>query len=181
MAARFAAIFICRARVYPQRAAIDDQGDDAVAAEANPQTSLTIVSSMDDGPVDVPSLPNVKVLSGISWSELMRLMASSHFLLMPSWFESYGNVYIEAMSQGCVPLALDNPVQRELIGPYGILVSSQEPEEIRAALSQAMAARDTYQQKALAGLQNYKDKHAPEVIAQQFYSVLSGAKTGVRK
>ena len=68
---------------------------------------------MDDGPIDVPTLPNLRTMRETVRADVLKLMRESHVLIMPSAFESYGFVYIEAMSQGCIPLALDRPVQRE--------------------------------------------------------------------
>jgi glycosyltransferase involved in cell wall biosynthesis len=141
----------------------------------NPESSLTIVSTMDDGPVEVPNLSNITLRGETSRADVLRLMAQSHFLLMPSSIENYGFVYLEAMSQGCVPLAIDRPVQRELIGEHGILVSSQQAEEIRTAMCQALADRNKSCGKALSGLQHYKRKHAPEVVAQQFSEAIRAA------
>ncbi len=136
--------------------------------EQDPELSLTIVSSLSDGPVDVPKRDNIRVLAEVTRAQVLQLMAESHVLVMPSSWESYGFVYIEAMSQGCVPLSLDRPIQRELFGGHGILVSSQEADEIRAAVSNVIENRDQYVGKAAAGLVNYKWKHSPEIIAAQF-------------
>ena len=138
--------------------------------KAHPEISFTIVSSMDDGAVEMPNLPNLTVTQNISREALMQLMRESHFLLMPSWFENYGFVYIEAMSQGCLPVALNNPVQLELIGDYGILLSSQDADEMHQALSTAIQSPEIYRQKALEGLANFEAKHTPHAIANQFAS-----------
>ena len=137
----------------------------------NANVSLTIVSAMNDGPVDIPDHPQITVLKETRRSEVMALMRSSHILMMPSWFENYGFVYIEAMSQGCVPLALDRPVQRELLGDNAILVSTQDPDEIGAAIKDALANRDKYREKARRGLERFKAKHDSAVIASQFRDV----------
>jgi glycosyltransferase involved in cell wall biosynthesis len=143
--------------------------------KANPDISLTIVSNMADGPVEIPQLDNLKVVQDISRAELFRLTSEAHFLLLPSWFENYGFVYIEAMSQGCVPLALDNPVQRELIGECGILLKSQDADEMTQTLAQAIQARDEYRRKAMIGLHNFKTRHAPAVVASLFSGAIRDA------
>jgi glycosyltransferase involved in cell wall biosynthesis len=143
--------------------------------KAHPDISLTIVSSMADGPVEIPQLANLKVVANISRAELFRLTAEAHFLLMPSWFENYGFVYIEALSQGCVPLALDNAVQRELIGHCGILLKAQDAEEMTQALRKAIQGRDEYREKAMTGLETFKSRHAPAVVASLFSAAIRGA------
>jgi glycosyltransferase involved in cell wall biosynthesis len=143
--------------------------------QAHPEISLTVVSSMADGAVEIPKLDNLRVVQNISREELFRLTSEAHFLLMPSWFENYGFVYIEALSQGCVPLALDNPVQRELIGHCGILLKSQDAGEMTQALSEAIQARDEYRQKARIGLETFKTRHAPAVVASLFSAAIRDA------
>jgi glycosyltransferase involved in cell wall biosynthesis len=143
--------------------------------KANPDITLTVVSSMADGAVEIPKLENLKVVQDISREELFRLTSEAHFLLMPSWFENYGFVYIEAMSQGCVPLALDNPVQRELIGECGILLKSQDADEMYQALKKAIQSREEWREKAMKGLQTFKRRHAPAVVAALFSAAIRDA------
>lgn len=147
--------------------------------EENPEISLTVVSSMDDGPVPIPNLPNITLLRETDRSQVLQLMANSHVLVMPSSWESYGFVYIEAMSQGCVPLALDHPIQRELIGECGILVSSQDPQEINAALRRVVRERETFFRKALVGLSTFRTKHSPQIIAGQFHSAMRTLRSSI--
>jgi glycosyltransferase involved in cell wall biosynthesis len=104
--------------------------------------------------------------------EVLKLMSESHVLTMPSSRESYGFVYVEAMSQGCVPLGLNLPIQRELLGDNGILVSSQDAEEIRSALRHVMTARELYFEKARRGVENFQAKHAAEKVAAQFHAAM---------
>jgi glycosyltransferase involved in cell wall biosynthesis len=138
----------------------------------NPGVRFTIVSRMDDGAIDIPSLPNLRLLRETNRLEVLKLMSESHVLTMPSSRESYGFVYVEAMSQGCVPLGLNLPIQRELLGDNGILVSSQDAEEIRSALRHVMTARELYFEKARRGVENFQAKHAAEKVAAQFHAAM---------
>jgi glycosyltransferase involved in cell wall biosynthesis len=137
-----------------------------------PAFSLTVISSFDDGGVTFPDLPNLKVLGELDRSEVLRHMEESHMLVMPSSWESYGFVYIEAMSRGCLPLALDRPVQRELIGPNGILVAKQDPEEIRAAVLQVIRSYDYYRERARSAADSFRTTHSPLHVANRFYDEL---------
>jgi glycosyltransferase involved in cell wall biosynthesis len=139
----------------------------------NPRMSFTIVSSLDDGYIEIPDLPNLRLLRETDRAEVLRLMAESHILTMPSSWESYGFVYVEAMSQACVPMALDRPIQRELIGENGILVSAQNSDEIHSTLKHVMATPDVYFAKALKGLESFRTRHAPEKVAAQFHAALA--------
>ncbi len=141
--------------------------------QANPKLSLTIVSSQDGGRVAIPALPNVIVRQEATRNEVLALLQQSHVLLMPSSWESYGFVYIEAMSRGCVPLAVDRPVQRELLGEHGLLVQSQDSEEIREVIRDAM--RDTGRLRSMAekGLEDFRVRFSPEAVAGEFRRVIA--------
>jgi glycosyltransferase involved in cell wall biosynthesis len=141
--------------------------------QAHPHFSLTIVSTFDDGPVDIPALPNITQLREVNRERVLELMTDSHLLVMPSSWESYGFVYIEAMSRGCVPLAIDRPVQRELLAGNGILVAKQDVTDIRTALEQACEAREELYCRARGGLREVANRHSSEAVAQRFYKTLS--------
>lgn len=131
--------------------------------------SLHVVTTHQDGYVEIPSLPSLTVESLIPHSRVIELMTASHYLLMPSSVEEYGFVYVEAMARGMIPLASDSPVQRDLLdeGRAGLLVERSGEsivEAIRAGIE------DPEKAKALAaqafGL--WHNRYAPAVIARQY-------------
>lgn len=137
--------------------------------ESRRNISLTIVSSFSDGPVDIPTGPNatITVHNESSHATVMELMAEAHILTMPSSRENYGFVYVEAMSKGCIPLAVDRPVQRELIGDGGILVGAPTAEAIAEGIAPA-ADMSWVRGKARKALQHFKRVHAPAAVAGRF-------------
>jgi glycosyltransferase involved in cell wall biosynthesis len=87
--------------------------------EAVRQSSLfTIVShfdrSFDGSRVSVPSDPRVTVHGGLPQADVLELMRESHVLVNAAHCESYGNVFLEAMSQGTLCVGPSWEVQREL-------------------------------------------------------------------
>jgi glycosyltransferase involved in cell wall biosynthesis len=78
---------------------------------------------------DASFQPQFKYLTNVTWhkelskSEVQALMLQAHVFVMPSRFESYGLVYIEAMAAGSVVLAPSWESQRELCcnGETGVL------------------------------------------------------------
>lgn len=101
-------------------------------------------------------------------------MAESHLLAMASVRENYGFVYIEAMSQACVPLAVANPVQREIIGDGGILVPESTPAAIAEGLAPAFEAV-WLRSKAEHALRRFQQVHAPQRVASRIRDVVAGA------
>lgn len=54
------------------------------------------------------STPGVQILPGVSRRELDSLYARSSLFVMPSLLEGFGQVYLEAMAQGCPVLGTEN-------------------------------------------------------------------------
>jgi glycosyltransferase involved in cell wall biosynthesis len=140
------------------------------------RVSLHVVTTFQDGPVEVPSLPGLVQESLIPHVRVIELMTESHYLLMPSVLEQYGLVYIEAMARGTIPLASDSPVQRELLdeGHAGLLVE-RSAHAIAEAVAAGLEDQDSVRELARRGMNFWKGCHAPEVIAAQFVSLASSA------
>jgi glycosyltransferase involved in cell wall biosynthesis len=141
------------------------------------KVSLHVVSSMSDGPVQVPKLPGLVHDKQVSHQRALHLMREAHYLLMPSEMEPYGWVYIEAMSQGTIPVASNTPVQRELLneGRAGWLVersASAVAEPIALGIERAESARNLASQ----AMNLWRSRYAPGVVAGQFAALLHPAR-----
>jgi glycosyltransferase involved in cell wall biosynthesis len=56
--------------------------------------------------------------------------------------EGFGMAVAEAMLAGCVPVVMDVTAMPEVVGDAGVLVSSQEPDEVAAGIERALEAGD---------------------------------------
>lgn len=141
----------------------------SLSPAAQKQIHLTVVSKQVDGEVETPALQNLKVFSGLPHNDVLRLMRESDVLIMPSRFESYGLVYIEAMSQGLVPIVPNWEVQREIVdsGSAGIITSG-DPSEIAAQLEHLCDDNDFRARLALAARARYENCYSPQVVAATF-------------
>lgn len=130
---------------------------------------LTIVSNFADGLVDVPDLPNVKLLGEAPRSQVRELLEVSHMQLMPSHFESYGWIYLEAMANGCIPMACDQPTQREILdsGRAGLLVRT-DGAKIEDALTLYMKNPDRLLPLAMNASRRCRTHYLPDVVAREF-------------
>jgi glycosyltransferase involved in cell wall biosynthesis len=137
---------------------------------------LTIVSGLIDGPVEIPRKPNLELIEELRVAEVQELLARSHFLLMPSRFESFGWVYLEAMAQGAIALATEAPVQAELLaqGRAGLL-TEPTPEAIVTAIEQASAKPEVWLQRALDGYDFAHAEFSPAAVAAKLRGVFEEA------
>ncbi len=130
---------------------------------------LKIVTNFADGQITVPDLPNVELLAETSRAEVRSLLEASHMLLMPSHFESYGWLYLEAMAAGCIPVACDRPTQREILdeGRAGLLVAS-DADRIQETLSRYLPSQERMLSLALSGNRHCRARYFPDVVAREF-------------
>lgn len=124
------------------------QGDPDYAAET---VALAAELGIDD---------RVAFTGAVSDSRLQSILASSHVCCVPSQYEAFGMVYLEAMEQGVVPIASSVGGARECIrdGESGFLLRPERPQKIAARLAlldtdrerlaamgtKALAAADTH-------------------------------------
>ena len=83
------------------------------------EITLDIVGPVDDEAywqkckgiiAEMPKNISVKTLGAYPNNEALRLMADSHFFVMPTLNENFGYVFIEALAAGCPILVSDNTV-----------------------------------------------------------------------
>ena len=87
---------------------------------------LTLVCRvLDDGIRALAAqTPQVRLLPGVPAAALPGLHAESHLFVMPSLVEGFGQVYLEALAQGCPVLGTANTALPDLGGePDGIFLT----------------------------------------------------------
>lgn len=79
-------------------------------ARLPPTSTLTLVCRMIDEGIEriASKTPRVRLIRGISQDGLVDLYASSSLFVMPSLLEGFGQVYLEALAQGCPVLGTAN-------------------------------------------------------------------------
>jgi len=133
------------------------------------RVSLTVVSDQVDGQVRAPSISNLQLFGRLSNQQVQQMMRESDVYIMPSYFESYGIVYLEAMAQGTIPIAPNWEVQREIVdyGNAGI-VTSGDPTELASIIESLCDDPDLRARLALNATQRFEEKFAPGIVAQQY-------------
>jgi glycosyltransferase involved in cell wall biosynthesis len=130
---------------------------------------LKIVTNFADGAVEIPAHPDIELLGETSRDDVQRLLEQSHILLVPSRFESYGWVYLEAMAAGCITIAADGATQREILddGHAGFAVGAN-PEKIVDTLTPFLALPEIMLPQALAAQRHCASEYLPQAIAKRF-------------
>jgi len=140
-----------------------------LSAQFPSRLHLKIVTNFADGPVEIPSHPDIELLGETSRDDVQRLLEESHFLIVPSHFESYGWIYLEAMAAGSITIGAAGPTQQEILaaGRAGIPLGP-DPAKIRDALANFLLHPETMQPQALAGSRHCQNEYFPRAVAKRF-------------
>lgn len=99
----------------------------------------------------------VKVLGAVSDDQLQYLWRSSHVLVVPSQYEGFGIVYLEAMRFGVVPVGGALGAAGEIIqdGENGLLVPPEDQDALLRGLERLIRDQQYRQQLSAAALARY--------------------------
>lgn len=87
----------------------------------------------------LPDLPNVQVLRHIPGDEMAaKVYQHTKVLLMPSLYESWGRVGVEAMASGIPVIAHPTSGLCESLGDAGIFIDRKDPDAWQAALERLL-------------------------------------------
>ena len=84
-------------------------------------------------------------------NELRKIYAESVALMYVSKYEGFGMPIVEAMSEGCIPIAINHSSLPEIMGDAGILLNSSDPHEIGQAISRCFTDNDFSKSKVRLG------------------------------
>lgn len=142
---------------------------ESIGSANNAAIEVNVVSNFSDGLVPLPKWRNLRHFKSMAHRDALNLIRSSHIVAMPSRFEGYGFVFIEAMAAGAVVLVPNWEVQREIadFGNAGI-VSDVDAPSVGKALQSALESRTRLMQLALSGLNRYRTHYACDVVARRY-------------
>ncbi|WP_299024994.1 glycosyltransferase family 4 protein [uncultured Thermanaerothrix sp.] len=101
---------------------------------------------------------NIRFWGPCSSQTLQALLVSHHVLAMPSDYEGFGIVYLEAMAYGLVPIATTCGGAVEIIthGLNGFLIPPNDPQAVAQALQELSNRRDMLAQMSVAARARYE-------------------------
>ena len=77
------------------------------------QTNLNFIRSKYEN-------SNIKFMIGIKNQDVLKIMSESKYLFFPSYVENYGNVLVEAVSQGSIPIVFKDTHWSILIDKFSL-------------------------------------------------------------
>lgn len=106
---------------------------EALARRMPEQRFLAVTGAY--GEQALPDLPNVEILDHVSGEDMRETVyARTKVLLMPSSYESWGRVGVEAMASGIPVLAHPTPGLCESLGEAGVFANRDDIDGLEAAL-----------------------------------------------
>ena len=111
------------------------------AASHLPHVRFVLVGRWEDDAVEqllTVSSPNVSFAGRLSDEKLHETYARAAVYVQASRHEGFGLAVAEAMLAGCVPVVMNVTAMPEVVGDAGVLISSQEPEEVAAGIERAL-------------------------------------------
>ena len=106
----------------------------------------------------------------IDWkNDLSQFYKNSSIFILPSYFEGFGNVLIEALNfcLPCISTKNDGPNQILKNGKYGLLIKDNKPTSINTSLIEVIENYKFYKLKSIAGFKDIKKYHI-DFIGDQY-------------
>lgn len=132
---------------------------------------LHVVSGFTDGKINIPSELPVICHGSRDYSYTMNILKNAHLYVMPSYFESFGLSYVEAMANGCIVLARNFEPQREIVnyGKAGFVINLN-PEDIADKIQHVLEMEEAQRKEfVLNGLEYFKGKYDYSVVSEQWH------------
>ncbi|WP_138006706.1 glycosyltransferase family 4 protein [Halalkalirubrum salinum] len=101
---------------------------------------------------------DVTFTGAVSDDAVATALADADVLAVPSRYESFGIVYLEAMGFGTVPIATDAGAPAAVIGDGGIIVPSEDSAALADAIASLASDRDRLRAYATRAIDRY-DAH----------------------
>jgi len=151
------------------------------------QVTLTVVG---DGPerqrleehVAEAGLLNIVHFMGKLYDrQLAEVMQEHRYLLVPSiWKEPFGNVALEGLACGCIPIVADGGGLPDAVGKAGLVFKRGDTLELASTILRVLNDADS-EQSLRESAPAHLALHKPEIIAKKYLEVLESARIGASR
>lgn len=135
---------------------------------------FTIISNFHDGHVQLPKEAWVNWLGEVEHDEVLDAFKRANLFVMPSFRDSYGLVYHEALANGCVTFVPDREPQKEFVdyGRAGMIINPLSPEDIAAKIKMVLDDHKLRTRLAIAGKNWYLERFSQRVVREAWQGAL---------
>ncbi|RYY07952.1 MAG: glycosyltransferase family 1 protein [Sphingobacteriaceae bacterium] len=111
----------------------------------------------------------------VSGQKLSNLLNQHRYMLVPSlWEEPFGNVVLEGMACGCLPIASDGGGLPDAVGKAGIIFVRGDNNALAEAMWNIIADHDL-ELKLRNAAQEHLKNHQADVVAKKYLEVVEKA------
>lgn len=106
--------------------------------------------------------------------ELVKLLNTARYILIPSVWEAFGNVALEGMACGCLPFVSDNGGLLDAVGNAGVTFKAGSVEALADAITEILknpALEASYREN----MKTHLEEHYVERVAQKYLDVIEMA------
>lgn len=116
---------------------------------------------------------NITIHGWLEHSEYIKLLPNYDFLVLPSKFETFGLVYVEAMGIGLPVIGTFGPAIPEIIknGETGLLIEFGNIEQLTKALEKLVGDKDLRKKLGENAWLDMKNRFSPEVVLEKLEEV----------
>ncbi|HWE32966.1 MAG TPA: glycosyltransferase family 4 protein [Solirubrobacteraceae bacterium] len=145
-------------------------------------TAQLVIAGPDHGPPNGLG-PGVRWLGRVDRAQLDKLYADASVFVLPSMFEAWGHVFVEAMGYGLPCIGTTRCAMPEIIegGTTGLLVSPAEDESLAQALIDLLGDPQKAQEMGRRGHARVLERFTWEHVAARLVAALVGVETGQRR
>jgi glycogen synthase len=131
-----------------------------------------------DAHADAPWVAQVELLGSVDDEHLHQLYRDADIVALPSRYESFGLVMVEAMIHGRALISCDTSGIRDVVrdGIDGVLVPPGDVEALAGALRALLDDASSRERLGLAARERFVDNFTVDAFAQRFDAFLSGVR-----
>ena len=109
------------------------------------------------------------VLTG---DDLVEALNAHKYIVVPSkWKEPFGNIVLEGMACGCLPIVSDGGGLPEAVGSAGVVFTRNNFQSLYEKVEELLL-NPKLEQKLRIHITPHLNKHAPEIIARKYFEVI---------